>query len=87
MDFATSAALADTLRQLLTRGHDLGHILPSMTSNVARVLKLGGKGQIKTGADADLVCLDQDHRVRHVMARGQWMVQDQSAVVTGLFDD
>lgn len=87
MDFATSAGLTETLRELLVRGHDPGLILPSMTSNVARLLKLGAKGKIEAGADADLVCLDEEHRVRHVMARGQWMVQDHSAVVYGMFDD
>ena len=87
MDFATSAGLPDTLRELLARGHGLEQVLPSMTINVARLLKLKGKGQLAAGADADLVCLDQEHRVRHVMARGRWMVQDQSAVVQGLFDD
>jgi N-acetylglucosamine-6-phosphate deacetylase len=51
------------------------------------LLKLDGKGRIATGADADLVCLDAQHRVRHVMARGEWMVQDQVPVVTGLFDE
>ena len=86
MDFATSAGLPDTLRELLARGHGLEQVLPSMTANVARLLKLEGKGRIEVGADADFVCLDEGHRVRHVMARGQWMVQDHSAVVKGLFE-
>jgi len=86
MDFATSAGLTDTLRELLARGQNLEHILPSMTANVARLLKLRGKGRIEVGADADFVCLDEEHSVRHVMARGQWMVQDHSPVVQGLFD-
>jgi len=87
MDFATSAGLPDTLRELLARGHDFEQILPSMTVNAARLLKLQGKGLLQPGADADLVCLDEEHHVRHVMARGCWMVQDQSPVVQGLFDD
>ena len=87
MDFATSAGLPDTLRELLARGHGFEQILPSMTVNAARLLKLQGKGLLQPGADADLVCLDEEHHVRHVMARGRWMVQDQSPVVQGLFDD
>lgn len=87
MDFATSAGLEETLLELISRGHSLERILPCMTSNVARLLKLDGKGRIAAGADADLVCLDAQHRVRHVMARGEWMVQDQVPVVTGLFDE
>jgi beta-aspartyl-dipeptidase (metallo-type) len=87
MDFATSAGLMETVQELLSRGHGLERILPSMTSNVAKLLELKGKGHIMAGTDADLVCLDQNHQVRHVMARGQWMVQDQVPVVTGLFDN
>jgi len=86
MDFATSAGLPDTLRNLQLRGHALQQVLPAMTSNVARLLKLPRKGWIGPGMDADLVCLDQQHRVRHVMARGQWMVRDQVPQVQGLFD-
>jgi beta-aspartyl-dipeptidase (metallo-type) len=57
-----------------------------MTSNVARLLKLANKGCIEPGADADLVCLGEALEVRHVMARGRWMVQDQVALVQGLFE-
>jgi len=87
MDFATSAGLPDTLQELVRRGHRLDAVLPAMTSNVARLLKLPGKGRISEGVDADLVCLDQDHRVRHVMAGGRWMVQDGSPLVKGLFEN
>ena len=86
MDFATSAGLADTLRELRLRGHGLDAILPSMTRNAAGLLRLGGKGSIFAGGDADLVCLDADHRVRHVMAGGRWMVQHGSPVVSGMFE-
>jgi beta-aspartyl-dipeptidase (metallo-type) len=86
MEFATSAGLADTLRELRRRGHGLGAVLPCMTSNVARLLRLPGKGRLAAGADADLVCLDEQHRVRHVMARGRWMVQHGTPLRTGLFE-
>ncbi len=86
MDFASPAGLPETLRKLLLRGHDLHRVLPAMTSNVAALLKLERKGRIGPGMDADLVVLDQEHRVRHVMARGQWMVKEKSPVVQGLFD-
>jgi beta-aspartyl-dipeptidase (metallo-type) len=87
MDFASSAGLPDTLRELTRRGHRLNAVLPAMTSNVARLLRLPGKGQIAVGFDADLVCFDEDHQVRHVMAGGRWMVQDGSPLVSGTFED
>jgi beta-aspartyl-dipeptidase (metallo-type) len=86
MEFATSAGLAETLRELRRRGHGLGAVLPCMTSNVARLLRLEGKGRLAVGADADLVCLDENHGVRHVMARGRWMVQHGTPLRVGLFE-
>ncbi len=87
MDFATSSGLPETLQELVRRGHGLDAILPAMTSNVARALKLQGKGRIVAGADADLVCLDETYGVRHVMAGGRWLVQDGAPVVKGTFED
>lgn len=87
MEFATSAGLPDSLRELLARGHDLSAVLPSMTSNVARILRLHEKGRLAEGCDADLVCFDDNHQVRHVMARGRWMVQDGQPCVSGTFED
>jgi beta-aspartyl-dipeptidase (metallo-type) len=87
MDFATSAGLPETLRELAGRGYGLDQVLPSMTTNVARLLKLENKGRIEAGADADFVCLGDALDVRHVMARGQWMVQDKVPVVQGLFEE
>ncbi len=69
MEVGTSQALPDTLRSLLMRGHSLDAVLPAFTSNVASALRLVGKGTIAVGADADLVLLDDDHRIADVMAR------------------
>lgn len=87
MEFATSAGLPDTLRELIYRGHRLDAVLPAMTSNVSRLLRLPGKGRIAVGNDADLVCFDEELGVRHVMARGCWMVQDGSPLVSGTFEN
>jgi beta-aspartyl-dipeptidase (metallo-type) len=87
MEFATSEGLPRTLRELTARGHPLDAVLPAMTSNVARLLRLPGKGRIAAGNDADLVCFDEDHGVRHVMARGRWMIQDGLPLVSGAFEN
>ena len=87
MDFASSSGLPVTLVELAGRGHRLDAILPSMTANVARLLKLSGKGIIAPGADADLLCLDASFGVRHVMAGGRWMVQDGAPRVKGTFEN
>ena len=41
------------------------------TVNIANVLKLSSKGRIAAGMDADLVLLDKDFNVRHVIAMGE----------------
>lgn len=86
MDFATSRGLPDTLAELLGRGHALESVLPCLTSNVAKLLRLDRKGRIAPGQDADLVMLDSGHRPAHVMARGRWMVRDGRAVTRGTFE-
>ena len=86
MDFATSAGLPETLKVLAERGHTLDQILPCMTTNVARLLRLRDKGKIEAGADADLVVMDDDHQVQHVMANGAWMVRDGEATRRGTFE-
>jgi beta-aspartyl-dipeptidase (metallo-type) len=86
MDVGRPAALADTLQVLLTRGQALEKILPIFTSNVASVLRLPQKGTIAAGADADLVSLDDEHRIRDVMARGRFLVRGGEPVVRGTFE-
>ncbi|MEL6614243.1 MAG: amidohydrolase family protein, partial [Bacteroidota bacterium] len=86
MDFATSGALTDLLATLLASGMTPEAALAPFTSSPARLLRLTGKGRIAEGADADLVVLGDDHRPRHVMARGRWHVRDGEAVVRGTFE-
>ena len=58
-----------------------------VTLNVARVLKLGHKGRIMSGADADLILTDDHFQISHVLAKGTWMVQDGKPVVFGTFEN
>lgn len=86
MEVGDPGTLAGTLRTVLARGRPLAQALPPFTSNVARLLRLPAKGQIRVGADADLVVLDQDGGIRDVMARGRWHVRDGAAVLHGTFE-
>jgi beta-aspartyl-dipeptidase (metallo-type) len=86
MDFASSAGLPETVQELLQRGHGLETILPCVTCNVADALRLQDKGRLKTGADADLLILDDSGGVRQVMANGRWMVKDGEAIRPGTFE-
>lgn len=86
MDIGRSAALAETLVELLAGGHALEDVLPVLTSNVAGVLRLARKGRIERGNDADLVVLDDRGRPRDVMARGRFLVQNGAPTVLGTFE-
>jgi beta-aspartyl-dipeptidase (metallo-type) len=86
MDVGRPSALAETLRLLLERGQPLARVLPAFTSNVARLLLLPNKGHLVTGADADLVVLDEHGGVRDVMALGRWHIQEGRSVLRGTFE-
>lgn len=87
MDVGRSQALIDTIHALLARGHALDAVLPAFTRNVARSLRLAGKGELAVGADADLVALEADGRVADVMAQGAWHLRDGAVLRHGPFED
>lgn len=61
--------------------------LKTITSNVARVLKLFHKGRIKIGYDADVVVLDKENlEINSVLARGQWMVRERQLLKKFTFE-
>lgn len=86
MDVGSSGALLATLRELLGRGVALETALPALTRNPARLLRLEGKGELRPGADADVLVLDDHGGVRHLLARGAWMVRDGQPVRRGTFE-
>lgn len=86
MDVGAPGALLATLSELLARGVALDQALPAFTCNVADALRLPGKGRIAVGADADLVCLDENDRVHHLIARGRVHRREGRLVLTGTFE-
>lgn len=86
MDVGRPSSLLETLRVLHGRGVGLEKALPCMTSNVAAHLRLPRKGQLVAGHDADLCVLDETLTLRHVMARGRFLVRDGSPTVRGTFE-
>ena len=86
MGVASSSTLVEALGNLVGRGHAMETVLPCMTSNVARLLRLDSKGRIEAGRDADLVCLGSDLDVQQVFARGRSMVRGGNPLVSGTFE-
>jgi beta-aspartyl-dipeptidase (metallo-type) len=86
LDYGRASLLADTLKAVLDQGMALETALPAFTSNAARLLRLKQKGELKMGADADLVVLDADHKIRDVMAGGVWHRQHGKQLLKGSFE-
>lgn len=71
---------------VLRHGLKLETVLPMVTSNTARTLKLSDKGRIASGLDADLVILNKDSlEIRDVISRGRIMMRDGHLVVRERF--
>ncbi|MDA5093698.1 beta-aspartyl-peptidase [Aliiroseovarius sp. KMU-50] len=78
--------LPETLAELVRAGVPLSEALAPFTSNVADLLKLHRKGRLKVGMDADLVVLDENLAVRHVMAGGEWHVREGQVARRGMYE-
>ena len=57
-----------------------------LTSNVASILKLPGKGFISTGMDADLLFLDPEMKMIHLLAMGEWVARDGQVIKKGAYE-
>ena len=86
MDFGRAETLIHTLKSAHSSGMALEDVLSSLTANVARLLRMSGKGEIKVGADADLLVLDDDLTINDVMALGQWHLRDKQLKLKGTFE-
>jgi beta-aspartyl-dipeptidase (metallo-type) len=75
------------VRGLVTEhGMTLDQVLPFVTTNTARVLKLEHKGVLEPGKAADVVVLDRDSlEVREVISKGRRLVIDGELAVRECF--
>ena len=87
MDFASSTSMTEVFYQLLDEGVAIEKCLPFFTSNVASLMNFKHKGKLVTGADADLIVLDHNKRISHVMALGQWHIFAQQIIKKGSFEN
>ncbi len=60
--------------------------LKLFSTNSARCYNLAGKGHVQRGYDGDLIILDKDFQLVHVLAKGRIMVQDGKVKAKGTFD-
>ena len=86
MDVGSAGALLATLREALARGLALEAVLPAVTSNPAKLLRLTCKGTVAVGHDADLLVLDANGAVHSLLARGEIHVRDGAPVLRGTYE-
>jgi beta-aspartyl-dipeptidase (metallo-type) len=81
-DSSTPDILAEQVRGLVTtHGLSVDLVLPLVTTNPARILKLPRKGQIAAGCDGDVLIVEPESlTIRDVLARGRRCVQDGQLV-------
>ncbi len=75
--------IADTVRE---EKIDLELALKVATSNIADILWLRNKGRIEVAKDADLVVLDEDFNIIHLVAMGKLMVENSKMLKKGSYE-
>ncbi|MDI5833478.1 beta-aspartyl-peptidase [Shewanella xiamenensis] len=80
------SSLFNAMQALIISGFTLEQILPLVTSNAARNLKLKRKGGIGLDKDADFVLLDHKLAINKVWGKGQLLVDNGIAVKRGTFE-
>ena len=75
--------LVDAVKE---EGLELEKALKVVTSNVADILKLNRKGRIEEGKDADVVLINDNFDITHVVAMGDFFVKDSEMIRKGSYE-
>ncbi len=86
MDFGRAQTLHETLIAALKLQLSLTDILPMLTRNVADLLRLKHKGQVRVGYDADIIVLDDNMHISDVLALGRWHKRAGEMRIKGTFE-
>jgi beta-aspartyl-dipeptidase (metallo-type) len=60
--------------------------LKVLTSNVASILKLNGKGFLAKGMDADILFLNKGLEIQHLIAMGRWALKNGVTLLKGSYE-
>lgn len=86
MDFAESQSMTDIFYELVDDGQAVEKFLPFFTKNIAQLMNFHHKGRIQKGVDADIIILNKQNRIEHVMAMGHWHVKHKQQIKKGTFE-
>jgi beta-aspartyl-dipeptidase (metallo-type) len=86
LDVASQRSMLEQLRSIVRGGTlELPLATALFSANPAAFYGLDRKGRVEVGADADLIFLDRDLELVHVLARGKRAVTDGTVVLRGTF--
>lgn len=87
MGVSSPKTLYETIKALLEMDRTLEEVLPICTSNVAKSIgQYPNKGVIKENSDADMIFFNQSLDIVHVMAKGQFLIENNIIKKTGTFE-
>lgn len=66
-------SLVVTLNRLYDYGWKMEEIVPLASSNTAKIYKFDLKGHVDVGFDADLLVIDKNFVIEHVIGGGEWL--------------
>lgn len=75
-----SANLKEIVDSVFIEKLPLDVAVKTVTSSVADILKLPGKGYVKTGYDADCLLLDNEFKIKRLYSFGELMVDNYSVI-------
>lgn len=87
MDVSRSKTLLETIKELIKMNVKPSDVIALCTENVAKSIGLyPRKGTISINSDADLTFFDHDFNVKHVVAKGSFLIKDNKYIVKGTFE-
>ncbi len=81
-----SANLREVVDAVKDENIPLEMTLKVVTSNPADALKLKQKGRVAVGKDADVLLFDDDMKIKHMIAMGEFMSKDYKAIKKGSYE-
>ena len=82
-----SSLYEEVKKAILNKGISIELALSTITSNVAKILKLKDKGEIKSGNIADFVLVNKESlEIEDVYAKGEQVVKDGIPIKKGMFE-
>jgi beta-aspartyl-dipeptidase (metallo-type) len=86
LDVASQRSMLEQLQSIVRGGVlELAEAAALFTANPALFYGLHRKGRVEAGTDADLIFLDRDLELVHVLARGRRAVTDGNVILRGTF--